>query len=204
MERPEELASEVAAAPDDQEQTCLSLNREPCPPLNLSRQTPEQQRATHKYCEGHVKLERVFSNRPVSGPGAPRFCGRRLRRLNPCWREAGVTSCLPHFFLLGEMKCGTTSLYHFLRMHPRMAVPRVKEPRFLQPGRFPQTTASRYKVNFDTAVTDERYVTFDASPVYLRSQVARAWISRWLPAARLIVLVRNPSQVGRRAPTARA
>ena len=37
-------------------------------------------------------------------------------------------------------------------------------------------------------------VTFDASPVYLRSDIARQWLSRWLPSSRLIVLVRNPSQ----------
>ena len=56
-----------------------------------------------------------------------------------------MTSCLPHFFILGEMKCGTTSLYHFLTKHPRVVVPRVKEPRFLQPGRFAQSTVSRYE-----------------------------------------------------------
>ena len=81
-----------------------------------------------------MQLEHGFNNEPVTGPKAPRFCGQRLRRLNPCWREQGVASCLPHFFILGEMKCGTTSLYHFLRMHPRVVVPRVKEPRFLQAG----------------------------------------------------------------------
>jgi len=73
-------------------------------------------------------------------------------------------------------------------------VPRVKEPRFLQPGRFGQTTVSRYKVNFDGAVARADSVTFDASPIYLRSDVARAWLPKWLPEARLIVLVRNPSQ----------
>ena len=92
------------------------------------------------------------------------------------------------------MKCGTTTLYHLLRKHPRVVVPRVKEPRFLQPGRFAQTTVSRYKVNFDeTARRDDDAVTFDESPVYLRSPAA-ARISRWLPDARLITLVRDPVQ----------
>ena len=188
-----EALSEVPAAADNMKQTCLSFNREMCPPLNLSIQTPEQQKQTHKRCATHVALERVFQKATKA-----RFCGRRLPRLNPCWIERGTTSCLPHFFILGEMKCGTTSLYHFLRKHPRVVVPRVKEPRFLQPGRFPQTSVSRYKVNFDVAVPLPDAVTFDASPVYLRSPIAREWLSKWMPDARLIVLVRNPVQV--RAP----
>ena len=75
-----------------------------------------------------------------------------------------------------------------------VAVPRVKEPRFLQAGRFQQTTVSRYKVNFDVVIPAPEKVTFDASPVYLRSSIARDWMSRWMPAARLIVMVRNPVQ----------
>lgn len=50
------------------------------------------------------------------------------------------------------------------------------------------------QVNFDGAVARADSVTFDASPIYLRSDVARAWLPKWLPEARLIVLVRNPSQ----------
>ena len=194
FERPEELESELSAAADNEPQHCLSFNRAPCPPLNLSFQSPAQQHETHKFCGPYVQKERSFNDKPLHGEAAPRFCGRRIKRLNPCWSERNVTSCLPHFFILGEMKCGTTSLYHFLRMHPRVVTPRVKEPRFLQAGRFPQTTVSRYKVNFEAATTRDDLVTFDASPVYLRSQLARAYISRWLPRARLIVLVRNPSQ----------
>jgi hypothetical protein len=182
-------AFEMSTSPEGFKPKCLSLNREYCPPLNLSIQTEGQQRETHKYCAKLVKEERVFTAVEQS-----RFCGKRLPRLNPCWTERGVTSCLPHFFILGEMKCGTTSLYSFLRKHPRVAVPRVKEPRFLQPGRFAQTTASRYKVNFDVVTADPSLVTFDASPVYLRSAVARSWLRKWLPDARLITLVRDPVQ----------
>ena len=136
-----ELLEEIPASPYDANQDCLSFNRDMCPPLNLSIQTPEEQQRTHARCTPYVAKERNFQANK-----AARFCGRRLKRLNPCWSERGVTSCLPHFFILGEMKCGTTTIYNFLRRHPRVVVPRVKEPRFLQPGRFGQTTVSRYKV----------------------------------------------------------
>ena len=39
-----------------------------------------------------------------------RICGTRLDRQNPCWNNDGNVSCLPYFFLQGEMKCGTTSM----------------------------------------------------------------------------------------------
>eukprot|EP00967_Tisochrysis_lutea_P022799 scaffold26022_cov31-Tisochrysis_lutea.AAC.3 len=94
------------------------------------------------------------------------------------------------------MKCGTTTLYQLLLKHPQMIPPRTKEPRFLQQGRFSETSLSRYAINFQDAVESHARdtVTFDASPVYLRSKVARFWIARWLPESKLIVLVRNPVQ----------
>ena len=182
-------SDEIPAADPNKVQTCLSFAREHCPPLNLSVQTDAEQRQTHARCGPFVDLERKFR-----GVASARFCGRRLKRLNPCWTERNKTSCLPHFFILGEMKCGTTSLYHFLQKHPRIVVPRVKEPRFLQAGRFAQTTVSRYSVNFAAAASRPDAVTFDASPIYLRSEIARTWLSKWLPDSRLIVLVRNPIQ----------
>jgi len=147
----------------------------------------QEQRDVNGRCSKYVAMERDLE------PGA-RFCGARAPRLNPCWKEEGQTFCLPLFFVLGEMKCGTTTLYQLLLKHPQMRAPRAKEPRFLQQGRFQQTSLSRYVVNFDTTSLSPDAVTFDASPVYLRSPPARMWISRWLPKAKLIVLVRDPAQ----------
>ena len=178
-------ASEKKPAADDVKQTCYSFNREYCPPLNLSIQNAEQLSQTHSYCQRFVELEREITQG---------FCGRRLRRTNPCWRQGGTTSCLPLFFILGEMKCGTTTLYQLLDKHPRVVPPLTKEPRFLMNGRFQGTTLSRYAVNFRPAAAMADGVTFDASPVYLRSRVAREWLKRWLPDAKLLVLVRNPVQ----------
>ena len=38
-------------------------------------------------------------------------------------------SCLPAFYLLGEMKCGTTTMYKKLASHPHVVLPRNKEVR---------------------------------------------------------------------------
>ncbi|HEX5946824.1 MAG TPA: sulfotransferase domain-containing protein [Acidimicrobiales bacterium] len=37
---------------------------------------------------------------------------------------------LPTFLLIGAMKAGTTSLYHYLAAHPQVATPRYKAPEF--------------------------------------------------------------------------
>lgn len=36
----------------------------------------------------------------------------------------------PEFMIIGAAKCGTTSLYHYLRTHPQIFLPAVKEPGF--------------------------------------------------------------------------
>ena len=180
---------EVAAAAHDAPQTCLSFLRTPCPPFNFSEQSATDQRQTHQQCTRYVSLERNLSS-------SARFCGGRLPRANPCWSEGGKTRCLPAFFILGEMKCGTTTLYALLDKHPSIVPPLTKEPRFFQPGRFGHTSLSRYVANFKPVErsADANALTFDASPVHLRSPIARFWLAKWLPDARLIVLVRNPIQ----------
>jgi hypothetical protein len=40
-------------------------------------------------------------------------------------------STLPNFLIVGAAKCGTTSLYHYLRQHPDVFMSPVKEPKFL-------------------------------------------------------------------------
>jgi len=100
-----EREGEVATPPhDDAQMPCLSFARDHCPPLNLSIQTKEQQRLTHRRCAPYVAIERRFSQLPPLGYASARFCGRRLPRTNPCWQQQGRTYCLPYLFILGEMK----------------------------------------------------------------------------------------------------
>jgi len=37
---------------------------------------------------------------------------------------------LPNFLIVGAPKCGTTSLYYYLKQHPDIFMPTMKEPRF--------------------------------------------------------------------------
>ncbi len=37
---------------------------------------------------------------------------------------------IPNFFVLGAAKCGTSSIYYYLKQHPEIYMPEVKEPHF--------------------------------------------------------------------------
>lgn len=38
---------------------------------------------------------------------------------------------LPNFLIVGTAKCGTTSIYHYLKQYPQVFLPRHKEPLFM-------------------------------------------------------------------------
>lgn len=44
--------------------------------------------------------------------------------------------CLPHFYIIGQPKCGTTDLYDRLRLHPEVKFAAIKEPHWWTRKRF--------------------------------------------------------------------
>ena len=46
----------------------------------------------------------------------------------------GMPGALPDFLIAGAAKCGTTSLFHYLRAHPQIYLPGQKEPRYFTAG----------------------------------------------------------------------
>jgi hypothetical protein len=104
---------------------------------------------------------------------------------------------LPNFLVIGALKAGTSSLYHYLKEHPDVYMPDTfKEPRFFcydgKPTtlRIPVTTLEDYQRLFD-GVKREKAIG-EASPHYLVSQHAPHQIKRILPKVRLIASIRNP------------
>ena len=35
----------------------------------------------------------------------------------------------PNFLIVGASKCGTTALYYYLKQHPEISFPKIKEPK---------------------------------------------------------------------------
>lgn len=100
----------------------------------------------------------------------------------------------PDFFIVGAQKCGTTALYACLRQHPDVFMPALKEPQFFAPDilgeRRQILTQSEYLNCFADAQGQRRIG--EASTVYLGSEYAPAAIKAFNPAARIIVMLRNP------------
>ncbi len=105
----------------------------------------------------------------------------------------------PDFFIVGAPKCGTTALFRYLGAHPGVFTPQRKEPHYFCPdlGQWGGTIASlaEYEGLFSSARPEE--LAGEASVFYLYSQVAIANIMAHNPAARIIVMLRNPAEAAR-------
>jgi hypothetical protein len=100
----------------------------------------------------------------------------------------------PNFFIVGAPKCGTTALYEYLRLHPNVFMPQLKEPHFFAKdlGTYPRIkTLEEYTELFSSA-TDQHQRVGEASVYYLRSSVAIQNIREFNPDAKIIAMFRNP------------
>jgi hypothetical protein len=105
---------------------------------------------------------------------------------------------LPNFFIIGAAKAGTTSLHHYLDLHPQIQMSAVKEPNYFAgaPNGIPYPVGrvdrlDEYERLFDPAFE----VRGEASPSYTsaprRSGVPER-IAELVPEAKFVYLVRDP------------
>jgi hypothetical protein len=105
---------------------------------------------------------------------------------------------LPAFLIIGAQKAGTTSLASYLAAHPSVVSPKWKEVHFFDlnytrgvewyRSHFPMGPRRRLRSRFH----GRRLLAGDATPYYILHPQApsRAW--HLIPAARIIVLLRDP------------
>lgn len=119
---------------------------------------------------------------------------------------SGTAAGDPRFIIIGAGRSGTTSLYHYLRQHPRIFMTPIKETNFFAspvdaegrlapppsaPGDlFPVRSAGDYAALFADAPPGA--VTGEASPLYLYAPGTAERIARAAPEARIIAILRNP------------
>lgn len=117
----------------------------------------------------------------------------------------------PDFIIIGGAKCGTTSILSYCAQHPEIYVSLLKEARFLaydgEPPRYRgygkfgdrkmrdyddtlPGSWQQYQALFEGARPGQK--TGEASPAYLYLKEAPGKIRSYLPAARLLVILRNP------------
>ena len=107
---------------------------------------------------------------------------------------------IPDFLIVGAPKCGTTALHNFLAEHPALFLAKKELHHFgrdLRPADYapadPATNRldrSIYEARFDRAAEGQR--RGEASVWYLSSHTAPREIYERNPAARIIIMLRNP------------
>jgi hypothetical protein len=108
---------------------------------------------------------------------------------------------LPDFLILGAPKAGTTAIYHALKQHPGVFMPKQKELRFFAfegktvdkndpVNRKVVTDIETYRRHFSYA--QDFQIRGEASPGYLSSKEAPVRIKRMVPKARMVAILRNP------------
>jgi hypothetical protein len=104
------------------------------------------------------------------------------------------SATLPNLIIIGAMKCGTTSLHHYLDSHPNIGMARnQKETNFFRDGSGGNwhRGVDWYRRQFDPALP----VRGDASPLYTNLPESKNTAERihdLVPEAKLIYLVRDP------------
>jgi hypothetical protein len=103
----------------------------------------------------------------------------------------------PNFFIVGAPRCGTTSLYTYLRDHPQVFMCHPKEPHYFAedvPAPRHVETLEDYLKLFEGA-TDKQHKLGEGSVWYLSSEHAIRRIYEFKPDARLIAMLRNPIEL---------
>jgi hypothetical protein len=101
----------------------------------------------------------------------------------------------PNFFIIGAPKCGTTSLSAWLGDHPKIFMAPMKEPHFFNSDdRQAIRTLDEYEALF-CAATEKHIAVGEASVWYLSSAEAVPAILRYQPAAKFIIMLRNPVEM---------
>jgi Sulfotransferase domain len=103
----------------------------------------------------------------------------------------------PNFFIAGAPKCGTTALSEYLRSHPHVFMPKLKEPHFFSDDLITHQlvrTLDEYIQLFAEA-TPQQSRLGEKSLSYLLSSAAIPAIRVFNPEAKIIAMFRNPADM---------
>jgi len=103
---------------------------------------------------------------------------------------------LPNFFIVGARKCGTTSLYFYLKKIPGVYMSPVKELFYFAPHAVQNSAFDVFRDKKEYLRLFEKargYTTIgEATPIYLWDPEAPKLIHQAVPHARIIMILRDP------------
>ena len=104
---------------------------------------------------------------------------------------------LPECFVIGVVRSGTTSLYHYLKQHPSIAPATYDELGYFDDNY--HLGINWYKSLFPTKFTKNKiikkygkFLTYDVTPFYIYNPLVARRISESFPKAKIISNLRNP------------
>ena len=102
---------------------------------------------------------------------------------------------LPNFFLVGASKSGTTAICDALTSHPDICFSENKEPNFFSNfdsdlKEIPDEQLLEYKKLFRHHSSEK--LIGEGSVKYLMSRNAAYWIRKYIPSAKILIVLRNP------------
>ena len=106
-------------------------------------------------------------------------------------REHADAGVLPNLVMIGGLKCGTTSLHHYLNLHPAISMSRPKELNFFVEELNWNLGPEWYGSHFDPAAT----VRGETSPHYTdrpRLEGVAKRMRELIPHANVVYMVRDP------------
>jgi hypothetical protein len=117
-----------------------------------------------------------------------RFTGDRGKRIP---RRGKRHAALPNLIIIGGLKCGTTSIHHYLGLHPEVQMSKPKELNFFVSELNWDLGLDWYRGRFD----DRFEVRGESSPHYTnlpRFEGVAERIQTHCPEAKLLYMVRDP------------
>lgn len=111
---------------------------------------------------------------------------------------------LPNFLIVGASRCGTTSLYHYLKGHPDVFMSRIKEPSFFLaqfnpvPEKGIGDDKKKYYKNFDDygrlfeKAGNSQAIGEASTENLYHAEKAIPYIQKYLGNPKIIISLRNP------------
>lgn len=117
-----------------------------------------------------------------------------------------ISNKMPDFLIIGAAKSGTTSLYYYLRQHPKIFMPQNKEPSFFSLegknlGQFHFEGHNNTQSEFILGIEQYQNLFRNAAPftkkgeastIYLYDEDTPKKILHYIPSGKLIAILRNP------------
>jgi len=98
---------------------------------------------------------------------------------------------LPDFIIIGAQKCGTSSLFSYLKQHPELHLSVIKEIHFFD-NQYSKGI-NWYRSHFPLKRLVKKIKSGEASPYYLFHPLVAKRVYYHCPLVKLIVMLRNPT-----------